>query len=37
MLRLNTRDPGFAAAFRKLVNNRRESDAGVARDVALII
>lgn len=37
MLRLNTRDPGFAAAFRKLVANRRESDAGVARDVALII
>ncbi|HMP56043.1 MAG TPA: histidinol dehydrogenase [Novosphingobium sp.] len=37
MLRLNTRDPGFAEAFRKLVNNRRESDAGVARDVALII
>jgi len=37
MLRLNTRDPGFEQAFRKLVRDRRESDAGVARDVSLIL
>ena len=33
MLRLNTRDPGFAQAFQRLVNDRRESDDDVARDV----
>jgi histidinol dehydrogenase len=37
MLRLTTSDPGFAAAFAKLVDDRRESDAGVASDVAAII
>ena len=37
MLRLNTRDPGFAQAFQRLVADRRESDAGVSRDVAIII
>ena len=37
MLRLNTRDPGFDQAFRKLVRDRRESDAGVSRDVSLIL
>jgi histidinol dehydrogenase len=37
MLRLNTRDPGFAAAFERLVNDRRESDDDVARDVSLIL
>jgi histidinol dehydrogenase len=37
MLRLNTRDPGFAQAFQRLVNDRRESDDDVARDVALIL
>jgi histidinol dehydrogenase len=37
MLRLNTRDPGFAQAFQRLVNDRRESDDDVARDVSIII
>ncbi|MBA3054938.1 MAG: histidinol dehydrogenase [Sphingomonadales bacterium] len=37
MLRLNTRDPGFAQAFRRLVRDRRESDADVARDVQIIL
>ena len=37
MLRLNTRDPGFAKAFRRLVRDRRESDADVARDVEIIL
>jgi histidinol dehydrogenase len=35
--RLNSMDAGFAAAFETLVNARRESDAGVAQDVAAII
>jgi histidinol dehydrogenase len=33
MLRLNTRDPGFAQAFRRLVEDRRESEADVTGDV----
>ncbi len=37
MLRLNSRDPGFAQAFQRLVNDRRESDDDVARDVTRII
>jgi histidinol dehydrogenase len=37
MLRLDTRKPGFAEAFERLVNDRRESDADVARDVTRII
>jgi histidinol dehydrogenase len=37
MLRLNTSDPGFALAFKRLVNDRRESDDDVARDVARIL
>jgi histidinol dehydrogenase len=37
MLRLNGNDSGFAAAFDALVNGRRESDAGVASDVAAIL
>ena len=37
MLRLSTRDPGFAQAFQRLVADRRESDANVARDVTIII
>ena len=37
MLRLNTRDPGFAQAFQRLVLSRRESGDDVARDVALIL
>ncbi len=37
MLRLNTRDPGFDKAFRRLVRDRRESDADVARDVEIIL
>ena len=37
MLRLNSRDPGFAQAFERLVNDRRTSDDDVARDVALIL
>lgn len=37
MLRLKSSDPGFAEAFRRLVQDRRESDDVVARDVALIL
>ena len=37
MLRLVSSDPGFAAAFGQMVDDRRESDADVARDVAAII
>ncbi len=37
MLRLNSRDPGFAKAFRRLVADRRESEENVARDVKLIL
>jgi histidinol dehydrogenase len=37
MLRLNSRDPDFAKAFRRLVNDRRESSDDVARDVARIL
>ena len=37
MLRLNSRDPGFAQAFRRLVADRRESGENVARDVAVIL
>jgi len=37
MLRLSTRDPGFAAAFARLVRDRRETEDNVARDVSLII
>lgn len=37
MLRLNTRDPDFDQAFRRLVRDRRESEDDVARDVTLIL
>jgi histidinol dehydrogenase len=37
MQRLNTRDAGFEQAFRRLVNDRRESDDDVARDVQIIL
>ena len=37
MIRLDTADPGFAAAFDALVDDRRETDADVARDVAAIL
>ena len=37
MLRLNTASPDFAQAFRRLVADRRESDANVARDVSIIL
>ena len=37
MIRLSTTDAGFAEAFEALVNDRRESDSTVARDVAAII
>ncbi|MCA1662643.1 MAG: histidinol dehydrogenase [Novosphingobium sp.] len=37
MRRLDSRDPGFAAAFDRLVRDRRESDGDIARDVADII
>ena len=37
MLRLNTRDPGFAEAFKRLVSDRRESGDDLARDVEVII
>ena len=36
-LRLDNREPGFAAAFDALVNDRREADADVSRDVAVIV
>jgi len=37
MRRLDTSDPGFAAEFDALVNDRRESDSDVSIDVAAII
>ena len=37
MLRLNSSDPGFAKAFKRLVADRRESDDDVARDVTRIL
>jgi histidinol dehydrogenase len=37
MKRLDSRDPGFAAAFAALVADRRESDADVAADVTAIL
>jgi histidinol dehydrogenase len=37
MIRLNARDPYFPARFDALVNARRETDAGVWRDVATIL
>ncbi len=37
MIRLDSRDPGFAAAFDALVDGRREAEVDVARDVAAII
>jgi len=37
MQRLHSRNGGFAAAFAAVVNDRRESDAGVASDVTAII
>ncbi|MDQ1229193.1 histidinol dehydrogenase [Sphingomonas sp. SORGH_AS_0879] len=37
MIRLDTQEPGFAAAFDELVDARRESDADVARDVQVIL
>ena len=37
MIRLHTADPGFAVAFDALVDDRRETDADVARDVAAIL
>ncbi len=37
MQRLKVSDPGFAAAFGALVNDRRESDTGVSADVAAIL
>ncbi|SDC34767.1 histidinol dehydrogenase [Sphingomonas sp. YR710] len=36
-LRLDSRDPGFGAAFTVLVDGRREADADVSRDVSAII
>ena len=37
MLRLNSRDPGFDKAFKRLVADRRESGEDVARDVQVIL
>lgn len=37
MLRLDTRDPGFAKAFKRLVADRRESGDDLARDVEAIL
>ena len=37
MIRLSTSEPGFAQAFRQLVDARREADADVARDVRTIV
>ncbi|RYD88535.1 MAG: histidinol dehydrogenase, partial [Sphingomonadales bacterium] len=36
-LRLDSREPGFAAAFTALVEGRREADEDVSRDVSAII
>jgi len=36
-LRLDSRDPGFATAFTALVDDRREADEDVSRDVAAIV
>ncbi|KRB80847.1 histidinol dehydrogenase [Sphingomonas sp. Root710] len=36
-LRLDSRDPGFAAAFTALVDGRREADGDVSRDVTAIV
>ncbi len=36
-LRLDSRDPGFAAAFARLVESARDTDSGVANDTAAII
>ena len=36
-LRLDSRDPGFEAAFAALVDGRREADEDVSRDVSAII
>jgi len=37
MIRLSTSDAGFAAAFERIVSDRRESDAGVADKVSEIL
>lgn len=37
MLRLSTRDPGFAKAFARLVSDRRDSGENIARDVSVIL
>ncbi|GGD48029.1 histidinol dehydrogenase [Erythrobacter arachoides] len=37
MRRLNIKDTGFEAQFTRIVNDRRETDASVARDVADIL
>jgi histidinol dehydrogenase len=37
MKRLNIAEPGFEQAFRRIVNDRRESDPEVSQDVATII
>ena len=37
MIKLSTSEPGFAQAFRELVDARREADADVARDVRTIV
>lgn len=37
MIRLSSSDPGFTKAFARLVANRRDSDADVARDVTAIL
>src|SRR3546814_16343911 len=37
MRRLDASEPGFAAEFDALVNDRRESDSDVSADVAAII
>ena len=37
MIRLDSRDPGFAEAFARIVSDRRESDEGVADTVRAIL
>jgi histidinol dehydrogenase len=37
VIKLSTSEPGFAQAFRELVDARREADADVARDVRTIV
>jgi histidinol dehydrogenase len=37
MIKLYSKDPGFAEAFEKIVGDRRESDAGVTQVVLSVL